>query len=278
VQTPPPAAQNPSPMTESTRAHERLVQKDFDGVKRSFNGPGAKPVEVFIPRRVNGDKPVDIVDQCSNGVGITLHDGICGSAVVPVYGTPRTVAGEPISTDQNKCQLKPLRRSDYRVTFTAAQWASLEKTFPAGVCDYSKPGVDQQPTAPWLTYQNAHGGVVYGGSPIGPVPVSTPLAPSAFVSAGASHASPSAATAENGRLAVTGGPTQALGLVGLLLVGAAAGLRSCSGDLHVSDHGVHEPRRARAHPGITSARLTRVFAPEPRHVGTEISKPSDSHS
>ncbi|MBV9039596.1 MAG: hypothetical protein JOZ68_01220 [Acidimicrobiia bacterium] len=175
-----------------------------------------------LATKVIANKPAGIVDQCSNGVGITLHDGICGSAVVPVYGTPRTVAGEPISTDQNKCQLKPLRRSDYRVTFTADQWASLEKTFPVGVCDYSKPGVDQQPTVPWLTYQNAHGGVVYGGTPMGPAPVSTPLAPSAFVSA-ASLARPSVA---NGRLAVTGGPTQTLGLVGLLLLGAAVALRS----------------------------------------------------
>src|SRR4051812_21833854 len=61
AQTPPPAAQNPSPMAESTRAHERLVQKEFDGAKRTFTGPGAKPVEVFIPRRVSGDKPIDVV-------------------------------------------------------------------------------------------------------------------------------------------------------------------------------------------------------------------------
>ncbi len=127
-----------------------------------------------LAAKVIADKPADVVDQCSNGVGITIHNGICGSAVVPVYGTPRTVAGEPIATDQNKCQLKPLRRTDYKgVTFTAAQWASLQKTFPTGVCDYTKPGVDQQPTVPWLTYQNAQGGVIYGGTPIGPAPAST---------------------------------------------------------------------------------------------------------
>jgi len=177
-----------------------------------------------LPAKVTADKPHDVVDQCSNGVGITLHNGICGSAVVPVYGTPRTVAGEPIATDQNKCQLKPLRRSDYSVTFTAAQWASLEKTFPTGVCDYSKAGVDQQPTVPWLTYQNADGGVIYGGTPIGPAPVSTPFVSSAVLSAHAS--SPAAATPENGSLAVTGAPTRAFGLVGLLLLAAVAGIRS----------------------------------------------------
>lgn len=128
-----------------------------------------------LAAKVVHDRPADVVDQCSNGAGTTVHDGLCGKTIVPVYGTPRTVAGEPIATDQNKCQLKPLRRSDYNVTFTSAQWASLEKTFSTGVCDYSRPGVGQQPTVPWLTYQNARGTVIYGGTPIGRAPVSIPF-------------------------------------------------------------------------------------------------------
>ena len=58
---PPAAAQNPSPMVESTRAHERLTQAEFRGMKRSFDGPGGRPVEVFVPRSVNGEKPVVVV-------------------------------------------------------------------------------------------------------------------------------------------------------------------------------------------------------------------------
>jgi hypothetical protein len=58
---PPAAAQNPSPMAETTRAHERLIQRAFDGTTRSFTGPGGKPVEVFISRRVRGDAAVDLV-------------------------------------------------------------------------------------------------------------------------------------------------------------------------------------------------------------------------
>jgi hypothetical protein len=57
----PAAAQNPSPMAETTRAHERLTQRAFDGATKSFDGPGGKPVEVFIPRRVRGDAPIDLV-------------------------------------------------------------------------------------------------------------------------------------------------------------------------------------------------------------------------
>ena len=36
-------------MVENTRAHERLTQKDLGGTKRTFTGPSAKPVEVWIP-------------------------------------------------------------------------------------------------------------------------------------------------------------------------------------------------------------------------------------
>jgi hypothetical protein len=100
---------------------------------------------------------------------------------VPIYGTPRSVAGDPITTDANKCQLRPLNRSSNygTVPFTDAQWTELQTLFPNGVCDFSKPGVDQQPTIPWMTYQDARGHVIYGGRPMGPAPVSIPFGPKA---------------------------------------------------------------------------------------------------
>jgi hypothetical protein len=84
------------------------------------------------------------------------------------------VAGDALTTDTNKCQLKPLKRSDYLLPFTDAQWAQLQATFPHGVCDYSKPGVAQQPTIPWMTYQTANGQVITGGRPMPAAPRSTP--------------------------------------------------------------------------------------------------------
>ena len=82
-------------------------------------------------------------------------------AYVNVEGTPRMVAGDAITTDANKCQLKPLRHSDFPgITFTNAEWTKLEQTFPKGVCDFSQPGVNQQPTIAWLTYQDNHGHVI----------------------------------------------------------------------------------------------------------------------
>jgi hypothetical protein len=123
-----------------------------------------------LAAKVLTDRPADIHDECFDGAGNEVHDGICGPSVVPVYSTPRIVAGEPISTDQNKCQLKPLRRSDYSVQFTDVEWAQLQSVFPTGVCDWTRPGVDQQPTIAWQTYQSARGRVIYGGRPLGRAP------------------------------------------------------------------------------------------------------------
>jgi len=127
-------------------------------------------------QKVARNKPNDLTDRCYSGTGAKVSDALCGEAVVPIYGTPRTVAGDSLRTDTNKCQLKPLnRKDDYgAIPLTDAQFASLQKLFPAGVCDYTKPGVDQQNTIPWLTYQDGKGKVVYGGRPLGPAPRSKP--------------------------------------------------------------------------------------------------------
>jgi hypothetical protein len=126
-----------------------------------------------LPQKIIHDKPASLTDECWSGTGTLVSHKLCPAGVVNVEGTPRTVAGDPITTDANKCQLKPLSRSAYHgVTFTQAEWKQLQKTYPKGVCDYSKPGVDQQPTIPWLTYQNAQGHVIYGGKPMGKPPAS----------------------------------------------------------------------------------------------------------
>ncbi len=126
-----------------------------------------------LSQKVIADKPSDLTDECWNGTGTKLSNTLCPAGEVNVEGTPRTVAGDSITTDNNKCQLEPLNRADYSgITFTDAQWAELQQAFPAGVCDFSKLGVDQQPTIPWQTYQDAQGNVIYGGRPMGPPPSS----------------------------------------------------------------------------------------------------------
>jgi hypothetical protein len=129
-----------------------------------------------LPHKIIHDRPGSLTDECWDGNGNKVSNNLCPPGVVNVAGTPRTVAGDPITTDANKCQLKPLSKSDYHgITFTNSEWKSLQKTFPNGVCDYSKRGVDQRPTVPWLTYQNPKGQVIYGGRPLGAPPVSQEL-------------------------------------------------------------------------------------------------------
>jgi hypothetical protein len=70
---------------------------------------------------------------------------------------------------------KPLRRGEFPVTFTDAQWRALQQTFPVGVCDYGRSGVHQHGAVAWLTYQDARGQVIHGGRPPGPTPTSHPL-------------------------------------------------------------------------------------------------------
>jgi hypothetical protein len=120
-----------------------------------------------LAQKVAADKPDDLSDRCYDGAGHKLLNDICGDAVVGVYGTPRMVAGDALTNDTNKCRLKALSRADSRglVPFTDEQWEQLKAIFPDGVCDYSRPGVGQQGTIPWQTYQGDVEGndVIYGG-------------------------------------------------------------------------------------------------------------------
>jgi len=64
-----------------------------------------------------------------------------------------------------------MNRTEYfPAIFADDEWARLQTAFSSGVCDYSKPGVNQQPTIPWLTYANGP-----GGQPLGPPPTSQAL-------------------------------------------------------------------------------------------------------
>jgi hypothetical protein len=131
-----------------------------------------------LAEKIVADRPADLHDRCVlvAAAGPLPTDSICLPPLLQTrYGTPRTVAGALVTDDVNKCTVQPLRREDEPVTFTDAEWARMQAIFPSGVCDWSLPGVGQQPTIPWQTYQNATGAVIYGGVPLGPAPVSTPL-------------------------------------------------------------------------------------------------------
>jgi hypothetical protein len=88
-----------------------------------------------------------------------------------IHASPHQVAGGPRVENILKCTLKPLVFSDYTgITFTTAQQARLSAVFPAGVCDWTKPGIGQQPPVAPRTYVAGPGGV-----PLPAAPTSTAL-------------------------------------------------------------------------------------------------------
>ncbi len=120
-------------------------------------------------RKIREDRPKDITDHCELADGTDIPDEAC-PAFVRYYDSPTQAAGESARNDVLKCQLKPLRRTDYKVTFSDAEWATLQSTFPTGVCDWTKPGVNQTDTVPWLTFADGP-----GGRPLGSAPRSRPF-------------------------------------------------------------------------------------------------------
>ncbi len=62
------------------------------------------------------------------------------------------VAGGPLTSDIMKCQLKPVDMGDYTVPFTGDEMGRLLRVFADGVCDWSKPGVNQTPSVTWPSF------------------------------------------------------------------------------------------------------------------------------
>jgi hypothetical protein len=94
-------------------------------------------------------KPPAAVDGCWNAQGQRINEPMSADAasacnkLYPRFSTPRIVAGGPIENDVLKCQLKALDPADYKVALTPTQMAQLKAIFPSGVCDWTKPGVNQ---------------------------------------------------------------------------------------------------------------------------------------
>jgi hypothetical protein len=104
------------------------------------------------------NRPVALTDACwagSTKIAEPFGLGLAGTceALYPTFAETRIAAGSPLASDVFKCQLKPLDLGAYAVSFTPAQQARLQAAFPTGVCDWSKPGVDERPPlGAWLDY------------------------------------------------------------------------------------------------------------------------------
>ena len=131
-----------------------------------------------LAQKIIRDRPRDVHDRCSQVDGVELVT--CRASARSAssrrsqtrFGTPRTVAGEGIETDTNKCTLKPLRRTRLlpdHVHRRPVGAAAVRRSRPASATGAGRAS-SQQGTIPWQTYQNADGAVIYGGTPLGAAP------------------------------------------------------------------------------------------------------------
>ena len=153
-----------------------IALKSFLTMDRGLSNMESDNRNVPTAQKVLDDRPAHTTDECFIGAPLTeTTDASVCAATFPHYGDARLGAGESMTDNAMQCTLEPLDRSSYPVTFTDAQWSTLQQAFPDGVCDYGKPGVGQRGAIPWLTYEDRHGNVIYGGKPMGPPPRSHPI-------------------------------------------------------------------------------------------------------
>jgi hypothetical protein len=100
----------------------------------------ARPAELVDACWTRDDHPQKVVERQMP------TSGRCNE-LYPANSFPRGVAGSPLAADIIKCQLKSVRAANYKVTFTADEMTRLKQIFPGGVCDWGKPGIEQQPMA-----------------------------------------------------------------------------------------------------------------------------------
>ncbi len=112
-----------------------------------------------LAQKVVANRPASVKDACWKSSvkyeeeQTAYGSGICNSpGFYPAGTTPRIAAGGPLADDIAKCQLKPLDPADYSFTFNPLEWLLLQNLFPAGVCDWSKPGVGQQASRAWQSF------------------------------------------------------------------------------------------------------------------------------
>ncbi len=102
-------------------------------------------------QKVIADKPPAAVDACWIGGNRIDEPAVIGGTgpcqtAYPPHSLPRMVAGMPIDSFVEKCQLEPVNPADYGSP-SPAQVTRLHQVFPNGVCDFGKAGVGEQPLA-----------------------------------------------------------------------------------------------------------------------------------
>ncbi len=133
----------------------------LDTIGRWLDAIKADASDKPLAQKVIADKPADAVDACwiagqridePAQIGGT---GQCQTTYAP-HSLPAQQAGRPLDSLVAKCQLRPIDPSEYPA-MNATQQARLAAIYPDGVCDWSKPGVGQQPlAATWQQFGPDH--------------------------------------------------------------------------------------------------------------------------
>jgi hypothetical protein len=206
---------DPSFVDDAIRAMDewlRVVEADTRDVPLSQRIIDAKDEAGIGPRCVGAD-----------GLDVPLE--VCRGTVDPtIFSSPRIEAGGGADVvgyadDTLDCRTMPIEEFDYAgrsldEVFTEDEQVALRETFPDGVCDYSQPGHGFQAAVTWLTYQDADGEVIYGGTPMGEPPVSVPYGPdgTGMDRPGASPPGGGPPTDRPGNPSPGGPPTERLGV------------------------------------------------------------------
>jgi len=126
------------------------ISASLDTMNQWLDAMTADPTPLSIDKVVE-HKPAEAVDTCWDASGQKIVEPASFTAankcnqLYPVHSEPRLVAGAPLTNDIMKCQLKPINFADYKTRFSEAQQARMRAIFTTGVCDFSKPGVNQVP-------------------------------------------------------------------------------------------------------------------------------------
>ena len=104
-------------------------------------------------QKVARHRPQELVDACYPAADTRITNMDRCAKLFPTASDARIAAGAPWANDVLKCTLKPVDPTDYAGSLFAEQLRRLQRTFPEGVCDWSRPGVGQVPLAgTWAVY------------------------------------------------------------------------------------------------------------------------------
>lgn len=99
----PPRAQNPSPMVDTTRAHERLPDEPPPGLRLSVDAGLSRPIEVFLPQHVAPDAALRVLVHFHGAAHVAMHAAAASAtptlAVTVQIGAGSSAYERPLSPD-----------------------------------------------------------------------------------------------------------------------------------------------------------------------------------